>query len=82
MCKDNLSFDKGMDRLDAIARKLETGNLNLEEALQYYEEGMKLSAVLHQKLADSRRKVEILRQGAGGEYVTEALEGDDDEIPI
>ena len=70
------SFDDGLDRLEVLVQQLENGHLSLEEALQRFEEGVALSQGLHQQLADAQRKVEVLRQGLGGEYRAEPLEGD------
>jgi exodeoxyribonuclease VII small subunit len=78
MDKDQFSFDEGLDRLEATVQKLESGELGLEEALQCYEGGVKLSNELQQRLAAAQRKVEVLRQGLGGEYVAGPLEGDDE----
>ena len=68
MDKDTLPFDQGMDALEDIVQKLESESLGLEEAIQAYEEGMKLSAALQVQLEEAKRKVEVLRQGPGGEY--------------
>ena len=70
------SFDDGLDRLEALVQKLEAGNLGLEEALLEFEEGVKLSRSLQQQLAQAQRRVEVLRQGLGGEYRAEPLEGE------
>ena len=70
------SFDDGLDRLEALVQKLEAGNLGLEEALQEFEEGVNLSRSLQQQLAAAQRRVEVLKQGLGGEYVAEPLEGE------
>ena len=70
------SFDEGLDRLEALVQQLENGHLSLEEALQRFEEGVTLSQGLHQQLAEAQRRVEVLRQGLGGEYRTEALDGE------
>ena len=70
------SFDDGLDRLEALVQKLEAGNLGLEEALLEFEEGVNLSRSLQQQLAQAQRRVEVLRQGLGGEYRAEPLEGD------
>ena len=71
-----LSFDEGLARLEAVLERLENGGLGLEEALKCYEEGVKLSASLQQQLDSAQRKVEVLRQGLGGEYTAEPLAGD------
>jgi len=70
------SFDDGLDRLETLVQKLESGQLGLEEALLEFEEGVNLSKALQQQLQDAQRRVEVLKQGLGGEYRAEPLEGD------
>jgi len=70
------SFDDGLNQLETLVQQLEDGHLSLEEALQRFEEGVALSQGLHQQLADAQRRVEVLRQGLGGEYRAEPLEGE------
>ena len=70
------SFDDGLDRLENTVQKLESGHLSLEEALREFEEGVSLSKALQQQLAAAQRRVEVLKQGLGGETRAEPLEGD------
>jgi len=70
------SFDEQLERLEGLVQKLEGGQLGLEEALQQYEEGVKLSQVLQDQLVQAQRRVEVLKQGLGGETRAEPLEGD------
>jgi len=70
------SFDDGLDRLEGLVQKLESGNLSLEEALLGFEEGVELSKALQQQLAAAQRRVEVLKQGLGGEYRADPLEGE------
>jgi exodeoxyribonuclease VII small subunit len=65
------SFEKNLERLDAIVRQLEDAELPLERALQLYEEGMKLSEVCHKQLEEAEGRVEILVKKAGGKIVAE-----------
>jgi len=67
------SFEKNLERLNAIVRQLEDAELPLEKALQLYEEGMKLSEVCHQQLEEAEGRVEILMKKAGGKIVAEPL---------
>ena len=76
MATHPLSFDDGLSQLETLVQQLEDGHLSLEEALQRFEEGVALSQGLHQQLADAQRRVEVLRQGLGGEYRAEPLEGE------
>jgi len=70
------SFDEQLERLETLVTKLEGGQLSLEEALRQFEEGVKLSQVLQEQLVQAQRRVEVLKQGLGGEYRAEPLEGD------
>ncbi len=70
------SFEDGLERLETLVQQLEGGGLSLEDALGRFEEGIQLSKVLQQQLADAHRKVEVLKQSLGGEYRAEPLEGE------
>jgi exodeoxyribonuclease VII small subunit len=70
------SFDQQLDRLENLVQKLESGQLGLEEALAQFEEGVTLSKALQQQLLDAQRRVEVLKQGLGGEYRVDPLEGE------
>ncbi|WP_243332920.1 exodeoxyribonuclease VII small subunit [Mesoterricola sediminis] len=76
MTNDPPSFEDGLDRLEALVGRLEAGSLGLEEALQAFEEGVTLSRALQQQLGAAQRRVEILRQGLGGEVKAEPFEGE------
>ena len=59
------SFEKNLERLDAIVQQLEDADLPLEKALGLYEEGMKLSEVCHKQLQEAEGRVQILmKKGA------------------
>jgi len=68
------SFEKNLERLDAIVRQLEDAELPLEKALELYEEGMGLSSICQQQLEAAEGRVEILRKRAGGKVVAEPFE--------
>ena len=71
------SFEKNLERLDAIVRQLEDAELPLEKALELYEEGMGLSNVCQQQLEAAEGRVEILRKRAGGKVVAEPFEAEE-----
>ncbi|MDX9746481.1 MAG: exodeoxyribonuclease VII small subunit [Syntrophales bacterium] len=54
------TFENNMTRLEEIVKKLESGELSLEDSLKAFEEGIKLSRLCTKKLNESERKVEIL----------------------
>jgi exodeoxyribonuclease VII small subunit len=55
-----ISFEKGFERLEQILESLNSGHPSLEESLALYEEADKLIIFCHKKLADAEKKVEML----------------------
>jgi len=60
-----LSFEEAMDQLEQLVAKLENGDVPLEQAIELYQEGMKLSHLCSQKLEQVERKIEILVEENG-----------------
>ncbi len=62
-------FESALDRLEHIVKTLESGDLPLEKALDFFEEGVRLSRFCHARLEQAERRVEILLknddEGAG-----------------
>ena len=73
------SFEKNLERLDAVVQQLEDADLPLEKALQLYEEGMKLSEVCQKQLEEAEGRVEILMKKAGGKMTAEPFEPGESE---
>lgn len=57
---ENLSFEAALERLEGIVRKLETGELPLDDSLQAFEEGVRLSTYCHRRLDEVEKKVQLL----------------------
>ena len=47
---DSKSFEENLERLKELVRQLQAGELTLDESLKVFEEGIKLSKVLENKL--------------------------------
>jgi exodeoxyribonuclease VII small subunit len=73
------SFEKNLERLDAIVGQLEDADLPLEKALNLYEEGMKLSNVCQRQLQEAEGRVQILMKKAGGKIVAEPFDREEKE---
>lgn len=56
------TFEKALTDLEEIARKLESGELGLEDSIKEYEQGMMLSKYCKDKLDEAERKIEILQK--------------------
>ena len=55
-----LSFEKAMEKLEDIVSSLEKGNLNLEDSLKAYQEGVKLSGYCNNILEDAEGKISMI----------------------
>lgn len=66
MKESEFKFEEAFKRLEGIVKKLEEGNLTLEESLSLFEEGIKLSKICTSKLEEAERKVEILLKDENG----------------
>lgn len=63
------SFEQALERLEEIVRRLEESDLPLDDSLAVFEEGVRLSRLLHHKLEEAERKVEILLKNEAGAKV-------------
>ena len=60
MKNENMNFEDIMKQLENIANELEKGNLNLEESVNKFEEGIKLSKKCNEILEKAEKKISIL----------------------
>jgi exodeoxyribonuclease VII small subunit len=54
------SFEEALAKLEQITKKLEEGDLPLEDSLKYFDEGVKLAELCNTKLNEAQKKIEIL----------------------
>ncbi len=69
-----ITFEQAMTQLDEIVRKLESGQIPLEEAVKTYEKGMELKKICEEKLKNAEMKIEKLTIKDGQPTGTEALD--------
>lgn len=55
-----INFEEAMKKLESIANELEGGNLNLDESVQKFEEGMNLSKRCNEILEQAEKRISIL----------------------
>jgi len=58
MAKDK--FEDALGKLEDIVRRMEAGDMTLEESLKAFEEGIKLARLCSRKLDEAERRVEML----------------------
>jgi exodeoxyribonuclease VII small subunit len=61
-----IKFEDALKKLEKIVEGLEGGNLSLDDALEKYEEGIKLSKLCAKKLEVAKKRVEILLKSEDG----------------
>lgn len=53
-------FETAIAELEGIVKRLEEGDLPLEQSLELYERGVQLSRFCHARLEEAERRVEML----------------------
>ena len=56
------NLEKTLETLEALVEKMESGDLSLEESLQAFEQGVRLTREAQQALQAAEHKVRILLQ--------------------
>ena len=54
------SFEEQMEELEKIVTELENGELNLDDSVAKFEEGIKISKECNQMLEDAQKRITIL----------------------
>ena len=89
--EDAPGFEASLERLESIVQELESGELTLEQSLERYEEGMKLSQRLTRTLEEAERRIERLGETAsepappaelGARPATRETLGEEGELPF
>lgn len=70
-------FEKSFQQLEKIVQRLESEELPLDESLQLFEEGIRLSRFCHQRLEEVEKKIELILADAKGQPVAEPFEDED-----
>ena len=70
-------FEAALTELDAIVKKLEDGDLPLEQSLQLFERGVQLSRFCHARLEEAERRIEILTERGDIKAAPASPAGDD-----
>jgi exodeoxyribonuclease VII small subunit len=83
------SFEAQLASLERIVRELERGELPLEQSLELFEQGVRLSRECQERLNEAERRIELLLRGGdgvstiavpfGADELVEDEDADDDE---
>lgn len=71
-----MSFEEAMSALEAVVGKLESGDVPLEQSIQFYERGAELKKRCEEKLKEAEEKVAaITLDGDGNPTGAKMVEG-------
>ena len=63
---EEVNFEEAMKKLEALAQELEKGDLDLDQSLQKFEEGMALAKKCNDILEKAEKRITILIQEEEG----------------
>jgi exodeoxyribonuclease VII small subunit len=72
-------FEAAIAELETIVKKLEEGDLALEQSLALYERGVQLTRFCHTRLEEAERRIEILSDRGELKPAPPSLTSDDPE---
>lgn len=76
---DAPDFERTLAELEETVRRLEAGDLPLEDSLGAFEKGVALVRTLHARLDAVQMRIDELIQSPGGAAALSPIESDDDE---
>jgi exodeoxyribonuclease VII small subunit len=71
---ESLTFEEAYERLETAVEALQDGQMPLEEALRYYEEGMKLAQHCNELLQKAELRVQQLGVDDNGVLIVRPFE--------
>lgn len=67
MEQNDLSFEDAIKEIETIVQKLEQGDVPLEKAIEYFQEGIKLSQICKEKLTKVEKQMTSILNEQGEE---------------
>jgi exodeoxyribonuclease VII small subunit len=70
-------FEKSFQQLEKIVQRLESEELPIDESLELFEEGIRLSRFCNSKLEEVEKKIELILADAKGQPRVEPFEAEE-----
>ncbi len=77
MADKKQTFETSLKELERIVRRLEEGDLPLEDSLKLFEDGVKLSRECQARLDQAERRIEVLLKDENGNPQLEIIKSED-----
>lgn len=58
-----VTYEQAMEQLEKVVRKLDTGDLPLEDAISNFQAGLEYIKICQKKLSEAEGKLEVFREG-------------------
>jgi exodeoxyribonuclease VII small subunit len=71
-------FETSLKKLEEVVRRLESGELSLEESLKAFEDGVRQAAFCARKLNEAEKRVELLLKQKDGSFLREEFRPDEE----
>jgi exodeoxyribonuclease VII small subunit len=71
------NFEAQLASLERIVRELERGDLPLEQSLELFEQGVRLSRECQERLNEAERRIEVLLRAGDGSTIAVPFEADE-----
>ncbi len=68
------SFEESLKELEQIVTQLEEGDLELEESLKLFEDGVRLSRECRERLTAAERRIEVLMKESDGSLGLQSID--------
>ena len=76
---ENINFEEAIKKLESIASELEKNDLDLDKAVEKFEEGMKLSKKCSEILENAEKRITILINDGEDNFDEETFEANQSE---
>ena len=73
-----IDFEDALLKLENEVRRLESGDLSLEESIAAFEESIKLVKICNERLESAERRVRILTESGDGSITDLPFDGEDE----
>lgn len=77
--EESLPFEAALERLEAVVDRLEQGDLELEQSLAAFEEGVRLSRRCGVQLDAAEQRIQVLIK-EGGQWLARPFAASEDEV--
>ncbi|NLK86992.1 MAG: exodeoxyribonuclease VII small subunit [Clostridiaceae bacterium] len=66
MNSEGITFEQAMAELEGIVKRLEKGELTLDESIGFFKRGVELTKYCNKKLDEAERSITMLIEGENG----------------